>query len=120
VIPLSVWDERTRSLFGLSMLAHEPRLRDAITRTASAIGVGEAALLARLDAGDRRAEGLFADALTIGETYFFRDPDQIDLYRRVLLPDALARRPDRPVVVCSAGSASGEEAYTLAIAGGSK
>jgi chemotaxis protein methyltransferase CheR len=56
------------------------------------------------------------DELRVGETHFMRDPDQMDLLRREVLPALRRRRgPDRPARVWSAGCASGEEAYTLAI-----
>jgi len=51
------------------------------------------------------------DELTVGETHFMRDPDQLELVRREVFP-ALKRRPAR---VWSAGCATGEEAYSLAI-----
>ena len=57
------------------------------------------------------------DEVTVGETHFMRDPDQLALIRREVLP-ALARRRNAggaPPRMWSAGCASGEEAYTLAI-----
>ncbi len=56
------------------------------------------------------------DELTVGETYFFRDAAQFDLIRRTVLPD-LARRhgPEPRLWAWSAGCATGEEAYSLAI-----
>jgi chemotaxis protein methyltransferase CheR len=60
--------------------------------------------------------GSLIDALTIRETYFFRHPEQFDELRRNVLPqllDGVRRRG--PLRVWSAGCASGEEAYTLAI-----
>jgi chemotaxis protein methyltransferase CheR len=54
------------------------------------------------------------DELTIGETHFMRDPDQLQFVRREVLP-ALPRRPGAGVRVWSAGCATGEEAYSLAI-----
>ena len=58
------------------------------------------------------------DAVTIHETYFFRDPGQLQVLRHTLLPDLIARRAaanDRRISFWSAGCASGEEAYSLAI-----
>lgn len=58
-----------------------------------------------------------APLLTVGETYFFREPQQIEALLAVALPERLASRPpDAPVRVLSAGCASGEEPYTIAIA----
>ncbi|OGP62512.1 MAG: hypothetical protein A2170_10820 [Deltaproteobacteria bacterium RBG_13_53_10] len=54
--------------------------------------------------------------VTIGETYFFRDPDTIEALRNNILPDLIARhRSDRMLRLWSAGCATGEEPYTLAI-----
>jgi chemotaxis protein methyltransferase CheR len=56
------------------------------------------------------------DQVTVRETYFFRDPDQFELMRNVLLPALQeARHPLRRLRVWSAGCASGEELYSLAI-----
>ncbi len=54
--------------------------------------------------------------LTVGETYFFREPAQFQFLRREVLPDLRLRHgPGAPVRVWSAACASGEEAYSLAI-----
>jgi chemotaxis protein methyltransferase CheR len=58
--------------------------------------------------------------LTVGETWFFREPAQLAFIRSEVLPglQRAARVPDQPgpcVRAWSAGCASGEEAYTLAI-----
>jgi chemotaxis protein methyltransferase CheR len=56
------------------------------------------------------------DEITVGETYFFREPGQCATIRDTILPALLSERPSgRPLRVWSAGCASGEEAYTLAI-----
>jgi chemotaxis protein methyltransferase CheR len=54
--------------------------------------------------------------LTVGETYFFREPNHFDFLRRRALPGLLALRGRGHVFrVWSAGCASGEEAYSLGI-----
>lgn len=54
--------------------------------------------------------------LTIGETYFFRHSEQIESLRKNILPDLIARHwTDRTLNLWSAGCATGEEPYTLAI-----
>jgi chemotaxis protein methyltransferase CheR len=54
--------------------------------------------------------------LTVGETYFFREPAQFAFLRRQALPELRrCRGPDHVFRVWSAGCASGEEAYSLAI-----
>jgi chemotaxis protein methyltransferase CheR len=54
------------------------------------------------------------DELTVGETHFMRDPDQLELVRREVFPALKERRGAAPRV-WSAGCATGEEAYSLAI-----
>ena len=54
--------------------------------------------------------------MTIGETYFFRDSDSIETLRHNILPELIARhQTDRTLRLWSAGCATGEEPYTLAI-----
>ncbi|WP_437321007.1 CheR family methyltransferase [Sorangium sp. So ce385] len=58
-----------------------------------------------------------AGQLTVGETYFFREWQQIEACVEIALPERFAaRQGGEPITVLSAGCASGEEAYTLAIA----
>ena len=54
--------------------------------------------------------------LTVGETYFFREPAQFEFLRRVVLPGLrLDRGRAHPGQIWSAACASGEEAYSLAM-----
>jgi chemotaxis protein methyltransferase CheR len=57
-----------------------------------------------------------ASCLTVPETYFFRNIDQFHALARVCLPDRVrARAPLKTLRFLSAGCASGEEPYSLAI-----
>ena len=53
--------------------------------------------------------------LTVGESYFFRDEGQLSLLEQEILPAWRSDSSDAPRRIWSAGCASGEEAYTLAI-----
>jgi len=53
--------------------------------------------------------------LTVGETYFFREPAQFRFIRRDVLPELRRSRGETAIRVWSCGCASGEEPYTLAI-----
>jgi two-component system, chemotaxis family, CheB/CheR fusion protein len=56
------------------------------------------------------------DTLLINVTEFFRDGAVWDFVREEVLPGILdAQRPDEPVRVWSAGCATGQEAYTIAM-----
>src|SRR5439155_23033946 len=60
--------------------------------------------------------GLLFDTILINVTSFFRDRPTWDYLQAELLPRLLtAKSHDDPVRVWSAGCASGEEAYTLAM-----
>ncbi|HEY1797500.1 MAG TPA: protein-glutamate O-methyltransferase CheR [Stellaceae bacterium] len=57
-----------------------------------------------------------ARELTVGETYFFRNIEQFRALAEVALPDRMrANQSTRRLRLLSAGCASGEEAYSLAI-----
>ncbi|MEX1180554.1 MAG: CheR family methyltransferase [Cucumibacter sp.] len=61
-------------------------------------------------------DGLIA-GLTVGETYFFRHPDQFDALRDRVLPECLARNAaSKQLRIWSAGCANGAETYSIAIA----
>jgi chemotaxis protein methyltransferase CheR len=53
--------------------------------------------------------------VTIGETYFFRHPEDFAAVRELILPELLTLRRQGPLRVWSAGCATGEEAYSLAM-----
>lgn len=64
----------------------------------------------------RRERELLTVRCTTGESYFFRDQGQFELLGTELLPRLMARRSSqRTLRVWSAGCASGEEAYSLAM-----
>jgi len=71
--------------------------------------------LERCGQWDDEVRGL-AEDLTITETYFFRHGEQLRAFAQVALPDRLSVRPrSQPLSVLSAGCASGEEPYSLAM-----
>jgi chemotaxis protein methyltransferase CheR len=54
--------------------------------------------------------------LTVGETYFFREPAQFEFIRRQILPEVQQRLgAEHEIRAWSAACASGEEAYSLAV-----
>jgi chemotaxis protein methyltransferase CheR len=57
-----------------------------------------------------------AEAMTINETSFFRDAPTFSLFREELLPALIERRRGSRILRCwSAASASGQEAYSIAM-----
>ncbi|MBI2393071.1 MAG: hypothetical protein HYV09_26035 [Deltaproteobacteria bacterium] len=109
--------EICRTRFGLELPDARARsVEVAVGRAVEVLAERDATtLLGRVERGDERALDVLAEQLTIGETYFLRDPQHFAFVREVALPDA-ARRGRREPVLWSAGCATGEEAYSLAIA----
>jgi chemotaxis protein methyltransferase CheR len=69
--------------------------------------------LVETDAAEARALG---EELTVGETYFFRNKEQFRAFSEIALPEAMAAKASTGELnVLSAGCASGEETYTLAM-----
>jgi chemotaxis protein methyltransferase CheR len=94
-------------------------LAETIGRRLSELGLRDcftyAELLADASQGSAEMDALIAQ-LTVGETYFFRDSEQFDALRRVVLPDILDRKQSsRQLHIWSAGCANGAEPYSLAI-----
>ncbi|HEX4196627.1 MAG TPA: protein-glutamate O-methyltransferase CheR [Caulobacteraceae bacterium] len=55
------------------------------------------------------------EALTSGETCFFRDRAPFAQFREEILPELAAKRGERPIRVWSAACAAGQEPYSLAM-----
>ncbi len=65
--------------------------------------------------GDAELETL-AKHVTVAETYFFRNPAHFRALTETVLPEQLAAARDRRTIrILSAGCATGEEAYSIAI-----
>ena len=68
------------------------------------------------DAGWPEELPALATELTVGETYFFRHPDHFAAFAEIALPARQRAREDvHRLRILSAGCASGEETYSLAI-----
>jgi len=92
------------------------RAEAGIARAMARVGLADVARYGELI--QARAEALddLLVELTVGETYFFREPAQFTVIRGTVLPDIRRRRgPTHAIRAWSAGCASGEEAYSLAI-----
>jgi chemotaxis protein methyltransferase CheR len=89
---------------------------DALADAMRAADVSEPAVyLANLAATPALLDDLVG-VVTVGETYFFRDPGQFAVLRERVLPELLARTDgNRPLRIWSAGCASGEEPYSIAM-----
>ena len=94
----------------------QPSAEAGMRRAMSVLHISRPADLLRVFEvpGDAR-ETVLAE-LTVGESYFFRDSGQLELVVSEILPQRRDRcGPSRPLRVWSAGCASGEEPYTIAL-----
>jgi chemotaxis protein methyltransferase CheR len=92
-------------------------LADVVRRRLEVGGQTAEAYLARLETEHLDDEiGALSQELTVSETYFFRHNDQYRAFAEVALPARIgAQSATRRLRILSAGCASGEEAYSLAM-----
>jgi len=64
-----------------------------------------------------QGQGKLVGSFTVGETYFLREKKSFDFLEQIYLPGLIFKRQgtNRQLKIWSAGCASGEEAYTIAI-----
>ncbi len=94
-----------------------PAAMEGIDRAMARAGLPEdfTSYVERLAADPSALDDLLVE-LTIGETYFFRNPEHFHFVRHQVLPElARHRSPGHVVRAWSAGCASGEEPYSLAV-----
>jgi chemotaxis protein methyltransferase CheR len=92
----------------------EKCLRRRIAVRMRACGVHTYAAYAKLLEADEHEYDRLTDTLTINVSKFFRNPEVWEVVRDVVLPDLMKLRA-RTLNLWSAGTAGGEEAYTLSM-----
>jgi chemotaxis protein methyltransferase CheR len=68
--------------------------------------------------GENRDEEIreIVDILTVNETYFFREPEQLVAFSKEILPELKERNRDsKKINIWSAGCSTGEEPYTISM-----
>lgn len=94
----------------------EEKLAQALAARSDSLALKPAAYYTLLQGNEAEFQEL-VNLLTINETYFFREAEQIRLLVDRLAPRFLAAHDGRaPVRILSAGCSSGEEPYSLAMA----
>ena len=111
---LALVAERSGMVFAANRLVEAEA---GIARCMKRAGAHDRAAYLALLRRDPAALDQLLDGLAVGETHFMRDPEQMDLIRRDVLPALRRRRAmdGHAPRVWSAGCATGEEAHTLAI-----
>jgi chemotaxis protein methyltransferase CheR len=79
---------------------------------------GEYLAFLRYDPGRKGEMCRLFESVTTNETSFYRNPPQLDIFQKKILPEFLSRqrgRKERRLRIWSAGCSTGEEPYTLAM-----
>jgi two-component system, chemotaxis family, CheB/CheR fusion protein len=107
-----VWRER-----GVDLTAYKaPGLNRRILRRMDRVGAPDVAGYTALLRDDADEVNALLDSVFINVTAFYRDRETWEHLAEKVIPDLLGRLPfDAPLRMWSAGCASGEEAYSLAI-----
>jgi chemotaxis protein methyltransferase CheR len=112
--------ELVRERFGLQFpAAHRDRVRFRLRLRLEALSIDTFIDYYRYLRLSPRADeelGFLAEALTNGETFFFREWYQLRRFFESVAPASATAGGGRPLRVLSAGCSSGEEAYSLAMA----
>ncbi|MDZ5648650.1 CheR family methyltransferase [Nitrospirillum sp. BR 11828] len=120
---LSAMSDRLSASIGLYFPADRwMDMERGLERAAVELGYPDTLAAVRdwLSAGplDRTQLEALAGQLTVGETYFFREPRSFDALRQTILPDLIAQRRAAGTLtlrIWSAACCTGEEAYSLAM-----
>ncbi|HEX8433594.1 CheR family methyltransferase [Archangium sp.] len=105
--------EVVSSCTGFRDTAISPTAVDRVVRAELARGRSAAELMAELQRPGTPLARALLDAVLVGETYFFRHPEQFRFLASEAVPAAL-RRGNLVLRGWSAGCASGEETYSIA------
>lgn len=99
--------------FENSRLAH---LEDALRHRLEAGSYGDCSRYRQHLLSSQQEMLMLAEHLTVCETYFFRYAEHFRVFTEVVIPDRIrAQREYRKIRILSAGCASGEEAYSMAM-----
>jgi chemotaxis protein methyltransferase CheR len=93
----------------------EKALLAALERRMADCGISAPDAYYDLIAGDLAELHRLVELLTVNETYFFREPAMLKLVVERLIPERLMEKSTRPLKILSAGCATGEEPYSIAI-----
>ena len=96
-------------------MGREQSLMEGVSKRMHACGINRPELYHALLISKKEELNCLVELLTVNETYFFREPDHLNLVIEKLLPELLAKRPNQPVRILSAGCSTGEEPYSIAM-----
>ncbi len=95
----------------------EENLEKAVQRRMDRLGLQDAPRYLQQVSRDGGEFDELVSLLTINETYFYREAEQLRLLTETLIPRLLARQEEgKPLRILSAGCSTGEEPYSIAMA----
>ncbi len=117
-IDLATFKSLIRERAGLSFEnARTVKLDYAIRKEMSERGIDSFESYYRLISKSARYFSDLINQLTVNETYFFRERNQLKLFARHLIPELIKRKAsDSNIKILSAGCSTGEEPYSLVMA----
>ncbi len=94
----------------------EERLANEIPRLMTLRGSPNLKAYLQLIRQNEEAFSELVNLLTVNETYFFREPEQLRVFSDHLIPNLLAEKSGpEPLRILSAGCSTGEEPYSIAM-----
>jgi chemotaxis protein methyltransferase CheR len=108
-----VLDRLSEAAAKLTGFSRDAILPDAIRRAVRALGAAPEELLSRCAAGEPAVVHALCQAVSVGETFFFRHPEQFRWVVQEWIPERVAAQRSG-VRAWSAGCATGEEVYSIA------
>lgn len=93
----------------------EQTLYDGVVRRMAACNIASITDYHDLLVRDPAEMDMLIQLLTVNETYFFREPEQLRLMADRLLPELIKKQKTGRLKIVSAGCSTGEEAYSIAM-----
>jgi chemotaxis protein methyltransferase CheR len=110
---------RIEQQFGIQLQKHQiTRITDALEQIKKTSNLTDNEFLSSLSHHKKPIVDALIDAITVQESYFFRDQSLFNFLQYHYLPDLISRKlksNNRTIRVLSAGCARGEEIYSIAI-----
>lgn len=93
----------------------EQTLYNAVIRRMAERKIASSSDYYNLLVNDHAQMDMLVELLTVNETYFFREPEQLRLITDRLIPDIMKKGKKGKIKIVSAGCSTGEEPYSIAM-----
>ena len=118
-LPAGVMSEFTRvfAINGIDLTLYKPSfIKRRLDRRMNILDISEYDMYAKMLIGNHKEFEEISSSLHINVTSFFRDPDVFNTFKTSILPRLFSNlKSSQKIRIWSAGCASGEEAYSVAL-----